>query len=114
MEAGLPYGSLEAVITRFRLSRGELADALRLPPRTLARRKREHRLRTDESDRLVRFARIAAEADRILGGEDKAGEWLRRPNGAFGGRRPLELLRTDLGTRQVEGVLGRIEFGVVS
>lgn len=114
VEAGLPYGSLEALTQRFGLSRSEVATAMRLPARTLARRKRERKLHPDESDRLVRLARVTADAARVLGDDGKAGTWLRRPNTALGGATPLELLRSDLGTRQVEDVLGRIEFGVYS
>lgn len=114
VESGLPYGSLDALTARFGLSRAEVASALRLPPRTLARRKRERKLRPDESDRLVRLARVTADAARVLGDDEKAGTWLRRPNTALGGATPLELLRSDLGARQVEDVLGRIEFGVYS
>ena len=114
VEEGLPYRSFEAVADRFGLSRAEVAAALRLPARTLARRKRERKLRPDESDRLVRFARVASEAARVLGDEQKAGAWLRDSNIAVGGERPIDLLKTDLGARQVEDVIGRIEFGVYS
>lgn len=114
VEAGLPYGSLEALTDRFGLNRADVAAALRLPPRTLARRKRERKLPADESDRLVRLARIAADAARVLGDERKAGSWLRDENIALGGERPIDLLNSDLGARQVEDVLGRIEFGVYS
>lgn len=38
-----------------------------LPARTLARRKRERRLRADESDRLFRVGRVAALAEEVLG-----------------------------------------------
>jgi putative toxin-antitoxin system antitoxin component (TIGR02293 family) len=111
---GLPFESLERVMERFDLNREEISSALDLPPRTLARRKVERRLHRDESDRLFRLARIAAQASGVLGGEDKAGRWLHTPNRALGGKPPLELLDTDLGSRQVEEVLGRIEYGVYS
>lgn len=114
VEAGLPYASLEALMSRFGLSRSEVASVLGLPARTMARRKRERRLRPDESDRLLRLARIAAEAARILGTEEKAAGWLRDENMALGGEVPLELLRTDIGARQVEEILGRIEYGLYS
>lgn len=114
VEAGLPYASLEALMGRFRLSRSEVASVLGLPARTMARRKRDRRLRPDESDRLLRLARIAAEAARILGTEEKAAGWLRDENMALGGEVPLELLRTDIGARQVEEILGRIEYGLYS
>lgn len=111
---GLPYAALEAVMARLGLSREQVAGALHLPERTLARRKKERRLHPDESDRLFRLARIAAQAADVLGSTEKAARWLQRPNRALGGRVPLGLLDTDAGTRELEEVLGRIEHGVVS
>jgi putative toxin-antitoxin system antitoxin component (TIGR02293 family) len=99
---------------RFALNRDEVSSALDLPPRTLARRKQEHRLRPAESDRLFRLARVAARAAEVLGSDSKASRWLHTPNRALGSEPPLALLDTDLGARQVEDVLGRIEHGVYS
>ncbi len=42
------------------------------------------------------------------------GGWLRQPQFALGGRVPLEMLHTEAGTREVEDLLGRIEYGVIS
>ncbi len=111
---GLPYASLEAVVASFELSREACSTALHLPLRTLTRRKKERRLRPDESDRLVRLARILAQAVDVLGTKEKVAQWLRRPNRVLGGETPLAMLDTDLGARQVEEVLGRIEAGVYS
>jgi len=111
---GLPYASLETVIGKLRLGREEAATVLRLPQRTIARRKKEQRLQADESDRVLRLARIGAHASAALGNEEKAAKWLRRPNRALGNRTPLELLDNDIGARQVEEVLGRIEHGNIS
>ena len=112
--AGLPYASLEAVMVKFGLARGEAASALHLPQRTFARRKKERKLRAGESDRLLRLARLGAQAANVLGSEEKAARWLRRANRALGNEVPLELLESDIGARQVEEVLGRIEYGVYS
>jgi putative toxin-antitoxin system antitoxin component (TIGR02293 family) len=49
-----------------------------------------------------------------LGSEEKAIQWLRRPNRALGNQTPLELMDTDIGAKQVEDVLGRIEHGNIS
>lgn len=114
LKEGLPYGSLEAVARRFEIGPEELSAALRLPSRTIARRKRADRLLADESDRLFRLARIAAEAARVLGSEEKAARWLHEPNRALGGDTPLSLLDTEIGARRVEEILGRIEYGVFS
>lgn len=101
-------------MTRFDLGRDEISRVLHLPLRTIARRKRERRLQADESDRLCRLARIAAQAEDVLGDAARAARWLRAPNRALGRQAPLALLDTDLGSRQVEEVLGRIEHGVFS
>ncbi len=44
---------------------------LHLPQRTIARRKKEQRLQADESDRVLRLARISAQAMAALGSEEK-------------------------------------------
>lgn len=41
---GLPYSALKAVMRQLGLSREQVAEALHLPERTLARRKKERRL----------------------------------------------------------------------
>lgn len=114
VDAGLPYASLEAVMIKYGLAREEAAALLRLPQRTIARRKKEQRLRADESDRLLRLARVVAGAAEVLGSEQKAVKWLRTSNRALGNQVPLELLDNDIGALQVEEVLGRIAHGVVS
>jgi putative toxin-antitoxin system antitoxin component (TIGR02293 family) len=114
VKAGLPYASLEALIDKFGLAREEAAAALHLPQRTFARRKKEQKLQGDESDRLLRLARVSGQAAATVGSEEKAVRWLRRPNRALGNRAPLELIDSDIGTRQVEEVLGRIEHGNIS
>lgn len=114
VRTGLPYQSLESIRERLKLSLPEAAIVLRVPLRTLARRRDEQRLDADESDRLYRLARIAGQAVAVLGTNEKAVTWLRRPNRSLNGEVPLALLDTDLGARQIEEVLGRIEHGVVS
>ncbi len=114
IKRGLPYRSLESVRERLRLSVPEAASVLHMPLRTLARRRQTRKLGGDESDRLYRIARVAAQAFAVFGAEDKAATWLRRPNRALNGELPIDLLDTDVGARQIEDILGRIEHGVVS
>jgi putative toxin-antitoxin system antitoxin component (TIGR02293 family) len=113
IKSGLPYRSLESVCRRLRLTLPETATILHTPMRTLARRKRERKLQAVESDRLVRLARVAAHAVAVFGDESTAAAWLRRPNRALG-EMPFRLLDTEVGTAQVEEVLGRIEYGIVA
>src|SRR2546427_13227460 len=62
IKRGLPYRSLESVRERLQLSVPEAASMLHMPPRTLARRRQTRKLAADESDRLYRIARVAAQA----------------------------------------------------
>lgn len=114
IKEGLPYSSLESVRERLNLTVPEAASVLQMPARTLARRRVSRRLGADESDRLYRIARVAAQAVGVFGSEDKAATWLQRPNRALNNEWPIRLLDTDVGTRQVEDILGRIAHGVVS
>lgn len=112
---GLPAGSIAVLAQRLDLANNVLSRKLGIPQRTLTRRISQHsRLTYAESDRTVRLARVYANALETLGDEGKAVEWLRTPNRALGGERPLDQLDTDMGTRTVEDVLGRIAYGVYS
>lgn len=114
LRRGLPYSALEALKKRLQLSDAEVIAAAGIHPRTLARRRLQKRLRPDESDRLSRVARVAAQAVDVLGSEVNAVAWLRQPNRALAGEAPLHLLATDLGTRRVEALLSHIDWGDVS
>ncbi len=110
---GLPARSLRSLAERTLTTLGQLQAVTRIDRSTFARRVRSRtKLRTDESDRVVRVARIAALAIEAMGRADGLA-WLHERNRALGERIPIELLETDVGARQVEQVLGRIEHGIV-
>ncbi|HXZ78663.1 MAG TPA: antitoxin Xre/MbcA/ParS toxin-binding domain-containing protein [Terriglobales bacterium] len=112
---GLPANSVIALAEKLHIGNIVLSGKLGIPQRTLTRRLSQHsRLTAAESDRTVRLARVFASAVEMIGDEEKAVEWLRTPNRALGGDRPLDQLDTDLGARAVEDVLGRIAYGVYS
>src|SRR5690606_25705605 len=80
-----------------------------IPLRTLKTRlSKEQPLTVDESDRLFRAAHITAMAQTIFGDRDKARRWLSKPKERFEGHRPIALLTTLQGTRQVEEMLLQI------
>ncbi|MDC0711614.1 DUF2384 domain-containing protein [Stigmatella sp. ncwal1] len=113
IDAGLPYASLEFVAEKVGLETLEAqSEVLGIPTRTLQRRAEKGKLGPSESELTVRLARVAQRAEDVLEDMGKAYQWLREPNAALGGKKPLELIRTDLGTRMVEDVLTRIEYSV--
>ena len=90
----------------------EIEDLV-IPRRTLARRAATRTpLTADETDKAVRLARIAVEADKTFGSPEKAALWLRRENRALAGKTPIELLKTETGSRIVEELLGQIDHGM--
>jgi putative toxin-antitoxin system antitoxin component (TIGR02293 family) len=86
--SGLPFASLSGLATRYDIPVLMLARVIGVPARTLARRKKERRLRADESDRLLRLARVAAVAEDVLGESAHVGRWLQKPNRASVGSPP--------------------------
>jgi putative toxin-antitoxin system antitoxin component (TIGR02293 family) len=110
---GLPIGAVQFVLDSGSLTLAEL-DRIVLPRKTLANRRKLGTLTPEQSDRLVRVARVIAAAEETFGGRVKAGMWLRRPTAALAGESPLELLDTDEGARTVETLLGRIAHGIAA
>lgn len=115
LRGGLPYRALERFQRNVRLSLAALAELLQIPPRTLARRKAQGRLQPDESDRLVRASRVFAHALDLFEGDLAAAKtWLDTPLAALGRRTPYELAQTEVGAREVEDLIGRLEHGIPS
>ena len=112
---GLPVKALLKLAERLDMRQGEISEKIGIPQRTLTRRLTQHsRLTAAESDRAVRLAQVYSTAVETLGDPDKAAAWLKTPNRALRGGRPLDQLDTDPGVREVEDILGRIAYGVYS
>ena len=113
IQAGLPAASAFAFKDTLGLNNQELASILGMSARTLARLDpAKSRLDLVSGDRLVRSARLFAIANEVLEEAQAAARWLKSPQRALGGAVPLELAQTDVGSRAVEALLGRMEHGV--
>jgi putative toxin-antitoxin system antitoxin component (TIGR02293 family) len=91
-----------------------LAALLGMSRATLHRRKKSGHLDRAESDRLVRYARLYQRAVAAFGGAEGARSWLSAPALAFYGETPLDFADTEIGAREVEALMGRLEHGVFS
>lgn len=113
VEAGLSYSSLERLRRALDLPMSQLAELIRVPTRTLARRKETKRLEPDESDRLLRLSRIVGVALRLFEGDlSETRRWLLAPHSALGDETPLGMATTEIGAREVEHLIGRLEHGI--
>jgi putative toxin-antitoxin system antitoxin component (TIGR02293 family) len=115
IEAGLRWSSIERLARALALPLAQIAETARIAPRTLTRRREEGRFDADESERLVRLGRLVDLAVQLFEGDlPGARRWLAAPQPALGGRTPLELSRTEVGAREVEALIGRLEHGIPS
>ncbi len=112
---GIPWKACSHVKKVLNLTDREFADTLGICERTLSRkRKAAGRLTSVASDRLYRMARTFTLAKDVLENDKRAMEWLLRPQIGLGGRIPLDMIHTEVGAREVENLLGRIEYSVLS
>jgi putative toxin-antitoxin system antitoxin component (TIGR02293 family) len=114
IRAGLTMDSFERFSKAIEIAPVHLADIASIARRTLARRKQEGRLQLAESERVFRLATLFDKAVEVLGDKDRARRWFKMPLKALAGKSPIEYSDTEIGAREVEDLLGRLEHGVFS
>lgn len=112
---GLPFATLDEVAAAAGVGRLAMAAVIGLPPTTLARRRESGTLTTEESDRLVRVAKLVGLAYELMRGDGKAAcRWLKEGHELIDGEAPLERASTEAGGREVEQLIGRLRYGTFS
>ena len=138
IKKGIPWGVISYIKNAFNLPDEVIANIIGVSPRTIARRRKTVNLRAKpgavskgshkekpspvaaerlspvESDRVYRFARIIALAEDVFEDKEEALEWLKSPQYGLGGLVPFDMLQTDAGACEVEELLVRIDYGVIS
>lgn len=114
VRSGLPFQELTALQQSLAIPMELLAPKIGISKATLHRRKAKGRLGFEESDHVIRFARLMKRALAVLGSADDAQRWLSSPQFGLGGAVPLDYAETEIGAREVEDLLGRIDAGVYS
>ena len=110
-ENGFPLESVDE-LKKQGLTFTEISDVI-ISPRTLKHRKaRGEELSREETERVIRVARIVEFADKVFGSHDKAMGWLREADDRLDNRNALQMLKTEAGGRLVENMLYQIDEGV--
>lgn len=114
VQAGLPVAEFDLLREMLGLPVERMAKLVGISVATLSRRRAsKHPLDRDHSDRLVRYARLFWQAAAFFDGNAAtARDWLARPARALGGSTPLDFAETEIGAREVEDLIGRLEHGV--
>ena len=107
----LKIAALEEIAQRLNVDLERVRVIVGISARTWDRRRSEGLLSAEESDRLLRVARIIRQAIEVFDDADKVREWLVRPNRALERHAPIDLLGTDTGAAAVSDELLRIDYG---
>jgi putative toxin-antitoxin system antitoxin component (TIGR02293 family) len=108
---GIATQVFEQIATAIGVGKETLARKLNINAQTLRKRK-SRMLSAEEAEKSLRVARIFALANEILGSSDEARQWLNDEVAALDGKRPLDLLDTDVGAQEVTNLLNCIKWGV--
>ena len=110
VEHGFPTATIDALRKRG-VTDSDIATVI-IKPRTLSHRLAQHsRLTVEESDRAAKLARVRVLAEETFADSYKADRWLHRELPLLDGRRPIDLIRTQVGARMVEDFLASIAWG---
>ena len=111
---GLPVAEFDALREMLKLPVDKMAALIGISVATLSRRRaKAERLDRDHSDRLMRYARLYwLTVDFFEGDHTTASDWLARPARGLCGQTPLKFAETEIGAREVEDLIGRLEHGV--
>lgn len=109
---GLNFTEFHAFREMIGATEERLGALLGMSRATLHRRKKIGHLDRSESDRLVRYARVFHCVSAFFQSPLAAAKWLNSPAIAFNGETPLDYADTEIGAREVEALIWRIEHGV--
>ncbi len=114
--SGLPVGCVIYFKQHTGLSNIHMSNALGVSEKTFIRWQDDPDKLLDPvySDRLVRTAKIMGLAEEVLEDAENSRAWLSKSQSSLGNEIPQELLRTDIGAKQVEEVLLRMEHGYLA
>lgn len=111
IEKGLPVGALDRLSAE--LAPGRTDFKYRIVPRaTYMRRNRSGHLSSRESAQLARLARIWEFAKLVWGSPEEARAFMFRTHPMLEDRPPVDVVvQSEIGSRLVEDVLGRLAYG---
>lgn len=113
VRAGFSFSRLARFQKATALPWEKIARFVGIPQRTLTRRQSTGKLQPDESDRVWRACSIFDMAADLFAGDLRAAtQWLQTPQLGLGGEVPLEFASTEVGAREVENLIIRLQHGV--
>lgn len=110
---GLPVDVVDRLVGDKTVTPNEVSRII-IAAKAMSERRRKGGLTPEQSEKVIRVARVLAEALETFGSRNKALTWMRRGCTVLGGKAPIDLLDTDEGAGLVESLLGRIAHGLAA
>lgn len=112
IRSGIPASAFRTLADRLGVSQNELASKLRVATRTLTRLAGENKpLPPDITEKVLRAARVIIKARTILSDDLSVVTWLNTEAPALNGVKPIDLLDTDVGAAEVDGLILGLAYG---
>lgn len=114
-EKGLPAISVVSVMGKFNINIHEMANFLGVESDSLLFWiKKNIQLDQPRSVKLLELSSLFFYGEEVFHTVENFLIWIKRPNRAFGGMRPVKLMEMPEGLSKIRDLLGRIEHGVYS
>ncbi|MEM9273920.1 MAG: antitoxin Xre/MbcA/ParS toxin-binding domain-containing protein [Cyanobacteria bacterium P01_F01_bin.143] len=109
----LDYEKVKQVSRDYQIDRNLLRNILGISESTQFRyEKKNPVLKPNIVDRWSRFERVLRQAEELFADKNETIGWLSTSKVALEGKTPLEVIITDAGSKQVEQILTRAEYGI--
>ncbi len=115
ISSGFPANWVDIIKAHLNITDVRLANVLGVSKKQIGRFRNyeeNKQLPVLVSDRLYRLINIFTVAIQLFNDSEEASEWLKFPQYGLGDKIPLDLIGTEAGAREIELLLGRIEYGV--
>jgi putative toxin-antitoxin system antitoxin component (TIGR02293 family) len=115
IEKGLPSQDIIHFVESIELFHDKrvVSKVIGMSERTLYRRvKKPEPLTAEQSSRTWRFAEILTKAEDVFGDPEEAQRWMNTPAMGLEGRKPIDLITTQVGYELVDDFLTRMDYGV--
>jgi len=113
VRAGFPIDVIQRLAGLSAFSPAELAGIIKIPHRTLQRRREAGVFSATESDRLYRLSTIVAAAlDLFQGNAEHAKAWLCKPLRYLHDRRPIDMVDTGVEAEHMLTYILQLEHGI--
>jgi putative toxin-antitoxin system antitoxin component (TIGR02293 family) len=109
---GLPFDEFHSMQEMLGVTEEKMGALVGMSRATLHRRKKTGFLDRSESDKLVRYARVFKTVRDFCEDSESAARWLNSPAMAFNYETPLDYADTEIGAREVEALIMRLEYGI--